>query len=480
MSRQTDAKHALNTDIGNNQSQVTNQKPASHHLISPAYNNQLQEINDKKMSPFLDLPRTVVKDSNNLAIFDGKFILENQKDEEWVRAQLLVKQGRLEELQRVCHIAYHKYRKSLWAKDGLLFRGDQLVLPKNISEMVLKHAHSGHPGSDKVFSSLRDVWWPNKSLTTTKLIERCQSCFSTGKSLKTIIPKTKHGIHPVLPGPSIELQIDFKGPLPFKNKYICVVIDVGSRWPHAFFCNSPTSANAIKCLKEYFCTHGIPRIIRSDRGTAFTSKEFMQFTNDIEIKQKFAPPNYHKNTGMIERCISSLYSLYLANLKDKLTENGALQKTLFTMRNMENRTTKLTPFEAHFGRMQPNRIRNKLYKPSLDALSWSNVKLKLICLEQEQEQMDNLMEKSSQSGDDSEEILEEVRTKHRRKEVSRFDRMPKNVVNSHPNTVTIQDKGGLFKQVHNSQCAWLPPFFRKMETNEPDPDQNDEDSPSPC
>ena len=135
------------------------------------------------------------------------------------------------------------------------------------------------------------------------------------------------------------------------------------------------------------CTHGLPRVIRSDMGTAFTSKIFKSFIKDLEITQKFAPPNYHKNTGMIERCISSLYSLYITNLKDNLSESGALNKTLFTMRNMENRVTKLTPFEAHFGRLQPNRLRNKLYKPSLDNLNWSNVKVKLLCLEQEEGQL---------------------------------------------------------------------------------------------
>ena len=96
-----------------------------------------------------------------------------------------------------------------------------------------------------------------------------------------------------------------------------------------------------------------------------------------------------------------MYSLFLANLKDKLSEQNALFQTLFTMRNMESRVLKVTPFEAHFGRKQPNRINNKLFKPTLKLLDWSKVKTNLLLLEEEREALEKLQETRSHSGTES-------------------------------------------------------------------------------
>ena len=68
------------------------------------------------------------------------------------------------------------------------------------------------------------------------------------KNSKNLIPKSQLGSLPPLTEPNHEIQMDFAGPIPFKentqNNYILVTVDRLSRYPHAetfFNCDIETA-----------------------------------------------------------------------------------------------------------------------------------------------------------------------------------------------------------------------------------------------
>ena len=67
--------------------------------------------------------------------------------------------------------------------------------------------------------------------------QACRHCTEKGKNLKPLIHKTQVGNLPPLSEPNEEVQIDFAGPIPFKDNalfnYLLVTVDTLSRYPHA-------------------------------------------------------------------------------------------------------------------------------------------------------------------------------------------------------------------------------------------------------
>ena len=90
---------------------------------------------------------------------------------------------------------------------------------------------------------------------------------------------------PKLNEPNEEIQMDFAGPIPYKNStqnnYILVPVDRLSRFPHAETFHNCDTETAIDYLEKYCKLHGIPRSIRCDQAQAFKAKEF-----DIFCKKK--------------------------------------------------------------------------------------------------------------------------------------------------------------------------------------------------
>jgi hypothetical protein len=88
-------------------------------------------------------------------------------------------------------------------QDGLLFRGNQLCIPKcSMRENLLKEKHSGglvgHFGHDKTFSKLNgSYFWPGMRTNVKKFVEKCRIC-STQKERGRTQGYTSH--YPYLRG----------------------------------------------------------------------------------------------------------------------------------------------------------------------------------------------------------------------------------------------------------------------------------------
>ena len=62
-------------------------------------------------------------------------------------------------------------------------------------------------------------------------------------------------------------------------------------------------------LKSVFARMGVPRIIRSDNGAGFTSREMQQFVLKWGFTQTFSSPRYPQSNGMAERAVGTVKRL---------------------------------------------------------------------------------------------------------------------------------------------------------------------------
>ena len=143
-----------------------------------------------------------------------------------------------------------------------------------------------------------------------KRTQSCRHCTEKGKNLKPLTPKTNLGPLPTLVEPHEEIQMDFAGPIPYKNNtqnnYILVIVDRLSKYPHVEIVNNCDTNTAIEYLENCRKVHGIPRSKRCDQAQAFKAKEFDIFCKNKIIKLILAPAGDHRGTGMVERLFQTI------------------------------------------------------------------------------------------------------------------------------------------------------------------------------
>ena len=108
----------------------------------------------------------------------------------------------------------------------------------------------------------------------------------------------------------------------------------------------------------YIETHGIPRSIRLDQAKCFIGHQVKTFCNKNNIEIIEAPVNDHRAIGLVERLLQTIKNRLACIKEEKLSTHAfhvkhALKIIIHQLRICKQRTTKTSPFEAHFGR-KPN------------------------------------------------------------------------------------------------------------------------------
>ena len=212
-----------------------------------------------------------------MKVFNEEFIAENSKKDLGPIIDLVEKQDWLS-LKKTNPIFYKIHRDLSVTPSGCLLYDNRLVFPAKLRPMVLPTVHSKHPGQAGMLALAKLIWYPHIHSEIVAQAQSCKHCIDKGKNLKPIIARTNLGSLPTLVEPNEEIQMDFAGPIPFKNNtqnnYILVTVDRLSRHPHAEIFNNCDTNTAIEYLESYCKVHGIPRSIRCDQAQAFKAKEF--------------------------------------------------------------------------------------------------------------------------------------------------------------------------------------------------------------
>ncbi|KAK8765825.1 hypothetical protein V5799_031565, partial [Amblyomma americanum] len=88
--------------------------------------------------------------------------------------------------------------------------------------------------------------------------------------------------------------------------YFFVLVDDFSIWVEVVPVCAPTADATIRRLRTIFYTHGIPDIIVSDNGTAFTSEKYADFLSTNGIRRILTPPYHPASNGAVERVVQTI------------------------------------------------------------------------------------------------------------------------------------------------------------------------------
>ena len=74
-------------------------------------------------------------------------------------------------------LPYWSFRDQISFSDGILFKGEKIIIPKAMQLEMLKLIHSSHLGIEKCKRQARDIlYWPGMSSQIQDVVSTCATC----------------------------------------------------------------------------------------------------------------------------------------------------------------------------------------------------------------------------------------------------------------------------------------------------------------
>ena len=223
----------------------------------------------------------------------------------------------------------HSNRAEITVQQGILMKGDRVIIPSKLRLDVLDKIHTGHQGIQKCRERAKSgVWWPNLSKQIEDLVRECPTCIKT---------KTNRA-EPMIPSQLPERPFQKVGTdlFEWKGQEFVLVVDYFSRYCEIGVLRKSTSQEVINHLKAIFARHGIPETVISDNGPQYSSAEFAKFAEDWGFTHITSSPKYPQSNGEAERMVQTT--------KNLLTKSDDPYEGLFAYRT--------TPLENGFSQAE--------------------------------------------------------------------------------------------------------------------------------
>ena len=213
---------------------------------------------------------------------------------------------------------YWNYRDELSLIDGILLKGNRIIIPKMLRCDVLNQIHYAHLGIDKCRLRARDsVFWPNINKDIADLISQCEACCELQNNNKKE-PLIAFDIPPT-PWHTLASDLFF-----YDNENYLIVVDYYSKFPVVRKIPNITTEQVIKNMKLIFEDQGVPVKLVSDSGSQYLSAQFQQFSKLYNFEHVAVSPLHHQANGMVERCIQTVKRIIKKCKKSNQDLNFAL------------------------------------------------------------------------------------------------------------------------------------------------------------
>ena len=239
---------------------------------------------------------------------------------------------------------FTRRKDELSVQDECILWGHRVVIPPAGVEAVIRVLHDAHPGIHRMKALARSmVWWPGIDADLETKVKQCAACQANRKS------PPEAPLHPwEWPSkPWSRLHVDFAGP--FMGRTFLILVDAHSKWLEVVPVSTPSSQQAIKALRHIFSTHGLPEVLVTDNGSAFTSMDFATFVKRNGFRHIRCAPYHPASNGLAERAVQT----FKEAMKKMVTGGDLdthLSRFLFQYRLTPHSTTGHSPAELLFGR----------------------------------------------------------------------------------------------------------------------------------
>ena len=197
---------------------------------------------------------------------------------------------------------YWAYRDELSVENGLLPKGERIIIPEKLQPEIRDKIHQGHQGGEKCKLRAKScVFWHGINQDIDNLVQHCPTCqeYQKKQQPESLMP---HEI------PTRSWQVVGTDLFHLNESDYLLIADYYSKF--TFIRKIPQgqySSNAIiLLLKQVFSEHGIPERVISDNGPQYSSDAFRTFAAEWEFQHVTSSPRHPQSNGFAERCVQSL------------------------------------------------------------------------------------------------------------------------------------------------------------------------------
>ena len=316
--------------------------------LSRAFNPEVGEHEMPAENIFL----TVEKEVKEINMIDYVAVSETRlnelqkataDDKDMCRLRQMILTGWPEDMAEVPeeNKKYVTFREEMSVQNGLIFKGDRIVVPVSMQSSIKERLHASHIGIQGCLRRAREtVYWPNMNTDLEDYISRCATCNSIQRR-QVKEPMTAHAI-PELPWQQ-HVACDL---FECNGSDYVAIVDFYSDFFEVDRLNDKRGAEVIRKLKAHFARHGPPETLVSDNGPPFNSKDFADFANAYGFEHVKSSPGYPKSNGKAESAVKATKTIMLESNDEKSDPYLAFLE----LRNVPTENTRYSPVQRLFGR----------------------------------------------------------------------------------------------------------------------------------
>ena len=325
----------------------------SRHPVPSQRGNDKEDSHSDEVQQYVNF---IIKNDIPSAITISEIVESTAKDNVLQKIIKCIKQGKLDQ-NDVDLKPYKEIFKELTNVEGMVMRGERIVIPRMLRDKTVEIAHEGHQGMVRTKQILRShVWFPGIDAHVHKVIRKCIPC----QAVTPEFHREPLQMTPIPSGPWKKVSIDFAGP--FGSRMALVLWDQYSRMPIVEFVSTTSAECVVPKLEKIFTTYGVPEEIKSDNGPPFNGKRFADYAEEQGFKHRKVTPGWAEANGDIERFMRTVKkSAKIAKLEGRNVEQE-VQTTVRSYKATPHPATGYSPNKLMFGRELKGKLPRKTEK----------------------------------------------------------------------------------------------------------------------
>ncbi|CAB3986195.1 Transposon Ty3-G Gag-Pol poly [Paramuricea clavata] len=149
---------------------------------------------------------------------------------------------------------YFGVRDELTVQEGLIFRGERMLVPNDLRKQMIQRIHSTHIGADGCLGRAREsIYWPGLTRDIKDHTAQCDVCFWEIDLLENVKAKT-----------------------------------------------------VIRKMKSKFARYGVPDLCVSDNGPQFVSEEYHKISESWKFQRVTSSPRHPQSNGRVENAVQAV------------------------------------------------------------------------------------------------------------------------------------------------------------------------------
>jgi transposase InsO family protein len=194
---------------------------------------------------------------------------------------------------------YHPFRDELTVQNGVILKGERLIVPAGMRADMKVKLHHNHSGIQATLRRAREIcYWPGMNKDIEEVIAKCNICaqYQAANQKEPLMSSPV----PTRPWESIATDL-----FELRSKDYLVTVDYYSNFIEVDRLYSKTSAEVIHKLKAHMARYGIPERVVSDNGPQYSSSEFQDFAAKYEFEHVTSSPRYPQSNGKAESAVKT-------------------------------------------------------------------------------------------------------------------------------------------------------------------------------